>query len=291
MKPYIQLMILFGVVLMTTGCTSMGVFIANIPTYFDDTKIYKDIVFQPKYNLALDVYVPAKNIPIKPTAIVFFYGGSWESGDKGEYKFLGSTLAQQGYVVFIPNYRKYPDVKFPDFMFDAADAVKWVRKNAVEYTGQPVSLALMGHSAGANIATLLLTDKSYLKNDYGSIAAGIGLSGAYDFTPNNDHLKKIFGPAEKYPLMRPVHFVNGREPPIFLAHGMKDDVVATFNFEHMRDKLIAKKVCVVSHEYPELDHVDTIAKFSWVGGKKSNVAIDVINFLDSVDREFVCHEN
>jgi acetyl esterase/lipase len=288
MKPYVQLMVLLGGSLMMTGCTSLSVFIANIPTYFDDVKIHKDIVFHPEYNLSLDVYVPPPKTVMKSKAIVFFYGGSWESGDKSQYKFLGSALARQGYVVFIPNYRKYPDVKFPAFMLDAADAVKWVQQHDIVYTGKPVSLVIMGHSAGANIATLLLTDKSYLKNDANRISAGIGLSGAYDFTPNTEHLKDIFGPPEKYPLMRPVHFVDGDEPPMFLAYGMKDDVVAYFNFEHMKDKLAAKKVCVVSREYPSLGHVDMIAEFSWVGGKKSHVVTDVLSFLEKTSP---CHEN
>lgn len=218
----------------------------------------------------------------------FFYGGSWENGDKSQYKFLGSALAKKGYVVFIPNYRKYPEVKFPAFMVDAADAVKWVKEHSHAYRGKPAALIVMGHSAGANIATLLLTDKSYLKNDYKWISAGVGLSGAYDFTPNTDNLKDIFGSSEKYPLMRPVHFVDGGEPPMFLGYGMKDDIVAYFNFEHMRDKLAAKNVCVVSREYPSFGHVDMIAEFSWVGRKKSNVVTDVLSFLEKATP---CHED
>lgn len=284
-------MFLIGVGSLMTACTSVSTFIANIPTYFDDISLKKDIVFRPEYNLAMDIYLPPKNIEVKPKVIVFFYGGSWESGDKSEYKFMGSALAKQGYFVFIPNYRKYPEVKFPDFMVDAADALKWVTQHSSEYTGKQPSIVLMGHSAGANIATLLITDRSYLKKNYGHISAGVGLSGAYDFTPNTDHLKDIFGPPEKYPSMRPAHFVVGGEPPIFLAHGMDDDIVATFNFEHMRDKLIAKKSCVVAHQYPKLGHIDTIAQFSWVGGKEENVVTDVIKFLDEIDRESLCPEN
>lgn len=288
MKHSIRFVLLISVALIMAGCTRLSVFVANIPTYFDDVKIHKDIIFQPKYNLGLDVYVPSSETLINPKVIVFFYGGSWESGDKSQYKFLGSELAKQGYVVFIPNYRKYPDVRFPAFMVDAADAVKWVGKHAHEYTARPVSIVLMGHSAGANIATLLLTDKSYLKHDYNLVSAGIGLAGAYDFTPNTEHLKDIFGPPEKYPFMRPVHFVDGREPPAFLAHGMTDDIVGYFNFEHMKDRLAAKNVCVVSREYPSLGHVDMIAEFSWVGGQKSNVVRDVLGFLEKAE---TCHGN
>ncbi len=288
MKHQIHLFASFILVLFMTGCTNLSVFVANIPAYFDGSKVYKDIVFQKNYNLALDIYMPPESVPVKPQTIVFFYGGSWEGGHKEQYRFLGSALSNKGYIVFIPDYRKYPTVKFPDFMFDAADAVKWVNAHVAEYGGKQRSLVLMGHSAGANIATLLITDKSYLKNDYKSISAGISLSGAYDFTPNTDNLKSIFGPPEKYPLMRPITFVDGDEPPLFLAHGKDDDIVASFNFEHMRDKLRKKNVCVVSKEYESFGHINTIGEFSWVGGKQSVMIQDVLDFLKNNESKATC---
>jgi len=279
MRYKINLFICIIISLFFSGCTNLSAFVANIPTYFDGSRVYKNIIFQKEHGLSLDIYTPPQSVHMQPQSIIFFYGGSWDSGDKKQYRFLASALAKRGYLVFIPDYRKYPDVKFPTFMFDAADAVRWVKNHVVEYGGKENSIVLMGHSAGANIATLLLTDKSYLKNDYHSISAGIGLSGAYDFTPNSENLKAIFGLPDKYPSMRPVTFIDGHEPPIFLAHGQKDDVVALFNFEHMRDKLLENNVCVVSKEYLLFDHVDTIAEFSWVGGKKSPIFEDVMNFL------------
>lgn len=271
-----------------TGCTNVSAFIANVPTYFDDVKVHKDVVFQPEHNLKLDIYIPSPSVPIKSDSIVFFYGGSWENGDKAEYKFLGSKMAKQGYVVFIPNYRKYPEVRFPDFMVDAADAIKWVNKHGRKYSAEQKSIVIMGHSAGANIATLLITDKSYLRSDNAKISAGIGLSGAYDFTPNTDHLKDIFGPPSRYPLMRPIHFVDGGEPPLFLAYGLKDDIVARFNFDNMIVKLRERNVCVEPRTYPEFDHIDTIANFSWVGGKEAFVFKDVVHFLDHVETPKYC---
>lgn len=288
MKYSIHLFCSLCLVLILTGCTNLSVFVANIPTYFDNSKIYKDVVFQKNYNLALDIYMPSKSVPLQPQSIIFFYGGSWERGHKEQYRFLGSALAKRGYIVFIPDYRKYPTVKFPDFMLDAADAVKWVEAHITEYGGKQRSLVLMGHSAGANIATLLITDKSYLKKDYTSVSAGIGLSGAYDFTPNTDNLKSIFGPPEKYPLMRPITFIDGTEPPIFLGHGTSDDIVAQFNFEHMRDKLHEKKVCIVSKEYESLGHITTIGEFSWVGSGQSMIVEDTLDFLKNIESKNSC---
>ena len=70
----------------------------------------------------LDVYRPrgADNVPV----IVFFYGGRWQSGAKGWYRFLGATLPARGYVVVVPDYRLYPEVKFPEFVMDGAKALQ-----------------------------------------------------------------------------------------------------------------------------------------------------------------------
>ena len=148
--------------LLLTGCTSVGAFFANVPTYFDDVQVTKNIVFNSDHKLKLDIFYPPKSVLEKKQILVFFYGGSWETGSKELYRFVGAIFAKQGYIVVIPDYRKFPEVKFPTFMFDAADAVEWTQNNFK----QDKDIVLMGHSAGANIATLLITDKSYLKNKY-----------------------------------------------------------------------------------------------------------------------------
>jgi acetyl esterase/lipase len=105
----------------------------------------------------LDIYVPEKLTASAPV-VVFFYGGGWESGSKEMYRFIGYALAAQGLVVVIPDYRLHPDVEFPAFMNDAAEAVEWAHVNAARLGGDPDRLFLMGHSAGAQIATLLSMD-------------------------------------------------------------------------------------------------------------------------------------
>ncbi|MDM3803411.1 alpha/beta hydrolase, partial [Proteus mirabilis] len=67
---------------------------------------------------ALDVYAP-KNISTAPMAI-FFYGGTWQSGDKATYAFVASALAARGIVTVVPDYRLYPGVRYPAFLQDGA---------------------------------------------------------------------------------------------------------------------------------------------------------------------------
>ena len=110
----------------------------------------------------LDVYSPARRDPAP--IVVFFYGGSWDSGAKEMYRFVGGALAARGCVVVIPDYRLYPDVRFPAFMDDAAAAVAWTHANAANFGGDPHRLFLMGHSAGGQIATLLALDAGFLRS-------------------------------------------------------------------------------------------------------------------------------
>src|SRR5205085_365459 len=98
-----------------------------------------------------DVYQPKQTGTNRPV-VVFWYGGSFTSGNRAEYRFVGASLAEAGIVAMLPDYRLYPEVKFPTFMDDAASAVAWAQSHASEYGGDPHRVVLMGHSAGAYIA-------------------------------------------------------------------------------------------------------------------------------------------
>ena len=90
--------------------------------------------------------------------MIFFYGGSWDSGSKGDYLFVAQALTASGYTVVIPDYRLYPEVRFPAFVEDGAQAVRWT----ADRVGSG-KLFVMGHSAGAHIALLLAANTPYLQ--------------------------------------------------------------------------------------------------------------------------------
>ena len=65
----------------------------------------------------LDVYQPtdaAFAAKLRPV-VVFFYGGAWQEGSRSDYLFVAEALTQRGYVVVVPDYRVYPEVKYPEF--------------------------------------------------------------------------------------------------------------------------------------------------------------------------------
>ena len=95
--------------------------------------------------------------------VVFFYGGGWRSGRKKIYRYAARALARRGYVAVLPDYRVYPEAKYPDFLEDGARAVRWVKDNASRFGGDPGKIFLMGHSAGAHIAAMLSVDGRWLQ--------------------------------------------------------------------------------------------------------------------------------
>ena len=172
-----------------------GVGLVNALAVGRGVDVTRDIRFADGRRGLLDVYAP-KGVHDAPLAI-FFYGGSWEEGDRAGYRFAAMALAKQGIVTVVPDYRLYPDVRFPDFIADGAKAVRWARRNAKEFGADPNLIFLLGHSAGAYIAAMLVLDRTWLKGECrGALAGMVGLAGPYDFLPLQSlNLKRIFAPA------------------------------------------------------------------------------------------------
>lgn len=252
---------------LVSGCASIAATVANIPAAFGKHDRIANQRYGEGERRTLDVYVPESSgdQALRPI-IVFFYGGTWASGRKSTYKFVGATLADRGHVVVIPDYRVYPEVRFPDFVADAAQAVAWVRTHALEYGGDPDRIILMGHSAGAQIAALLAYEPKYLEAAHvptNTIAGFVGLSGPYDLTPGNDaQLNAIFrepyGPSDWRPLER----VTARAPRSLLIHGDADTVVWPKATTKLDAALRSAGVPVETHLIAERSHADTLAAIS-----------------------------
>lgn len=214
----------------------------------------------------MDIYIPKGNTQVKPKVVVFFYGGSWDSGSRVDYKFVGEALTSKGFIVVIPDYRIYPEVKFPGFMADPAKAAAWVKLHANEFGGDAEQVFLAGHSAGAHLVVMLSVNPEYLAHEhlkYSYFAGTIGLAGPYDFLPlQSQRLKDIFGPENERWKSQPIEFVTGKNPPMLLMVGLKDDIVAPFNTFHLATKIKAKGGLVEVVEFPAYGHIDMAAKLA-----------------------------
>lgn len=110
----------------------------------------------------LNIYHKTK-VDTAQDVIVFIHGGSWSSGKKETYWWLGRNLARKGFVTVLVNYGLAPENTYEQMGMDCAQAVSWVADHIAEYGGNPDRIFLMGHSAGAHLAELINGDPKYLK--------------------------------------------------------------------------------------------------------------------------------
>ena len=253
----------------------------NAPTHFSNVTVTHDVSFGLRTDEKLDIYAP-KDARGPLPVIVYFYGGRWTFGDRAQYRFAGTKLAQAGYIVVIPDYRKYPAVRFSAFVEDAAAAVAWTSDHIAQYGGDPSQINLSGHSAGAHIASLVATNPAYLgsfRKDRAIIHSVAGLAGPYAFTPDEPDLIDMFGPQSNFPQMQATTFIDGKQPPILMLWGTADKTVHKINIDRMQAAIDKKGGCARTRIYEGVDHMDILQDLTWVGSTKAPVVKDMLDFF------------
>ena len=263
--------------LMLGGCSPAALLNAIVPA--GGTTVTRGIAYRPGPRGMLDVYRPAK---AGGPLVVFIYGGSWTAGDKGMYAFVGRPLAERGATVVVPDYRLYPEVRFPGFVQDTAGAVAWALSHAAGLGADPRRVFLMGHSAGAYNAALVALDPAYLAAAGASrdqLAGFIGLAGPYDFLPSRDpDVIPVFGPANT-PTNDAVNHVDGRNPPLLLLHGEADTTVMPRNTRSLAQAVANAGGVVTMRFYPGIGHVGLITAFAPLFARRAPVLDDVWAFI------------
>ena len=261
---------------------SLGVAILELSTP-GAVRTRHDLVYAPGDKGRFDVYAPRRPSPNAPVA-VFIYGGSWQSGSKAIYRFVGVALASRGIVTVLPDYRVYPEVRYPTSLQDNARAVAFARRHAAEWGGDPARLFLIGHSAGAYNAVMLAADPRWLRAEgldaHKDIAGVFGLAGPYDFLPLRDPvLKTIFGPEDQLPDTQPINHVDGAEPPMRLVAGDRDTTVDPGNSLRMTAAIKAKGGTASAKLYPGLGHVGLLTTLSGLFRRRAPVLDDIAGFV------------
>jgi acetyl esterase/lipase len=231
----------------------------------------------------LDVWVPKAKTAAPLPVVVFFYGGGWVAGERGDYGFAGRAFAANGFVAIVADYRLVPQVRFPAFLEDGALAVKWARDHAREYGGDPQRISLAGHSAGAYEAAMLTLDPHYLRAagvDPHIVRAAALLAAPTDFYPwtearGRDALGAWPRPRET----QPITFARADAPPILLMHGTADTVVRPYNSERLAAKLARLGAPVALRLYPGKSHVDLVKSLSPLFRGSTPALFDSVAFL------------
>ena len=276
-----NLIIALIITIVSTSCTKLGVVVANFPSLFSSQKITRNIEFGSNYNSKLDVYTPAES-KAKSPVIVFYHGGKWSFGSKNDYRFVADAFTSLGYIVVIPDYVKYPKVKFPVWQEDAAKAVVWVHNNIAKYSGDPEQIFILGHSAGGHIGALLVADNEYLAKQGGDrkwIKAFAGLAAPYNFIPDDPELVDMFGPEERYKLMHVTNYIDGKQAPMLLLWGKDDVAVGEVNIKKIAVELKKTKSNYEVKYYDGVDHIDIIAALSIAARNRAPVISDIDSFF------------
>lgn len=201
-----------------------------------------------------DLYLPT-NTPAGKLcpAILIMHGGGFNDGDKARPREINfcTNLAARGYVCMSINYKlSRPEARdkatWPQCVYDAKTAVRWLRKNAARMQIDPERIGAMGGSAGGNLAAMLATTdaKDGLEGDgpyqefSTKVKCAVDFYGAVKLLEYHD--MKMFSKTraeapELYEKGSPVNYVTKGDAPMLISHGSADKMVNVSQSEALVD--------------------------------------------------------
>ncbi|WP_025652492.1 MULTISPECIES: alpha/beta hydrolase [unclassified Psychrobacter] len=254
--------------------------------------VSKNILYGDEPLQDLDIYYPKPlaqamkaESPITGSypMVVFVHGGSWESGNKEQYAFVGQSLAQAGYVTAVINYRKAPEHVYPDYVEDAAQAIAWSFDNATSLHADPKRLAVVGHSAGAFNVVAAVANEDFLA-PYGikpkDIKAVIGIAGPYSYDFRKFDSATAFAADATPDEVMPDRHIKGEQPPYLLLTAENDKIVYATNTIKMTKALKEAGVMVENGEIEGASHATSIGAMAPPLRWLNDVRAQVLTYLD-----------
>ena len=249
-----------------TACSGADLLNATVAT--DTYRRTEGVAYGSDPRQMLDVYQPdaaTRNAPM----VVFLYGGSWSSGERADYRFVGEALASKGIVAVVADYRLSPAFRYPAFVQDSASAVRWAFDHAAEFGGDAQRIFVMGHSAGAYNAAMVALDSRWLAAVGLTplrLAGWIGLAGPYDFLPIGDAKTQVaFNWPDTSADTQPLAYASKASPPALLLAPVNDSVVSPQRSTvAMAQRLKASGVRVESALFDGVSHVTLLASMAQV---------------------------
>lgn len=219
-------------------------------------------------DLTLNVYRPLS--PGRYPTIVTIYGGAWQSGSPDNKANFSRYIAAQGYTVIAIDYRHAPQHRFPAQLADVNTALSYIQAHAEALSVDLDHLALLGRSAGAQLATIAAYESAMpiqaIVNYYGPVdlVAGYQDPPVPDPIDTRAVLRTFLGgpPATAPALYRqasPINYVTTNLPPTLLVYAGRDHVVQPQYGRQLYEQLQATDNQVVWLEIPWAEHAfDTV---------------------------------
>ena len=259
----------------------------NALSSINTRRIEAGMPYGPLARHQLDVYTPSSAAPARGfPLVVFFYGGSWNRGERADYRFVGEALAARGVIALLADYRLYPEVRYPDFLSDCALALAYGLREAARLGGDPQRVFVMGHSAGAYNAAMLALDAKRLAptgHSPNELAGWIGLAGPYDFLPmKNPDARPVFFHPNYPPGTQPLDYASKQSPRSFLAAASEDTFInPQRNTAGLASRLRDAGATVEMKLYPRVNHLTLVAALAWPLAWLAPVLDDVVDFINA----------
>jgi acetyl esterase/lipase len=203
-----------------------------------------------KTPLNLDFYPPTDAGPSPAPWVLVIHGGGWINGSSDQLPELNYHLARKGYAVISIDYRLSPGWLWPAPKDDAFDALKFIRAKASEFAIDPDRWAILGRSAGAQIAGVVAYSLHGDQRPKGFISFynptdlifGYGVGKEDDILRSRTLLRGFLGgtPDEAKALYESASVmgaVTADACPTLLIHGLKDTIVWEKHSERLHEVL------------------------------------------------------
>jgi acetyl esterase/lipase len=191
----------------------------------DGITITNDIAYGADERHRLDVYQPAGEPAGRHSPVVIVIPGAGfirgeKNGYDGFYANVGTYFARQGMPTIVANYRLAPKHPWPAGAQDVGLIVGWARALAPRFGGDPDSVYVVGHSAGATHVATYLFDKTFHSPTGNDVKGGLLVSGRYRIAGGDlpDNIKAYFGDnADEYEHRSPMMHVQHDTTPLLIA--------------------------------------------------------------------------
>jgi acetyl esterase/lipase len=238
----------------------------------------------------LNIFAPrkAENAPV----LIFIHGGSWHSGRKEIYDFMGSRLARRGVVTVIIDYPLAPDYQLAAMEKASVLAVKWVKENIEQYGGDPDNIFISGHSAGGHLAALAAIKKEPWKeigmenplqgailNDPAGLDWYWFLTERKEKYNAEDNYDAFTADPQVWKAYSPIYFLEGEEIPLLIMEGEKTYPGINLTVERFRKEAEEKGTELRYSFYPKTKHIPMITQYFWTWSKGYD---DVLEFMGVV---------
>lgn len=282
------------------------VFPDRVTTFPGGVTGHADVIFSSVTGyrpMVVDIYMPPKQkgARAKPL-IIYIHGGGWIGGHTRQaaaftnFPQVLAKLASEGFVVASLEYRLAAEARYPAQLQDVRAAIRFLKTNAAKYGIDSSRVALWGGSAGGHLAALGAAtcgldgiDEKPQAPGSECVQGAVIWYGVFDYAAMIGPMiargetgpVMLLGcetaascPAAKLAAASAVTFLDVKDPPFLLIHGMADKVVPVDQSNIAYDRMKAVGINVEKITMPGIDH-------SWIGGTPAETRTATLNAVNA----------